>query len=100
MDKHSEQYKAYRREIARKNRDQHYEKIFARSVIKNLPKLPCEYCLKEGITNMITEGHHDDYLKPYDVRWLCKKHHELVDTELARRKKQNDTLPMEEKTDG
>ena len=40
----SEKHKEYRREIARKNRNDHYDKIFARSVIKNLPKEPCEKC--------------------------------------------------------
>lgn len=82
-DTSSPEYKAKRRKIARKNRSDHYNKVFARSVIKNLPKKPCEVC-----GELEVEGHHDDYKKPYKVRWFCKLHHEKYDTELERRTKE------------
>lgn len=33
-------------------------------------KSACEVCADDN-----TEAHHPDYLKPLDVRWLCRKHH-------------------------
>ena len=35
-----------------------------------IERYPCEIC-DEGESQM----HHPDYNKPYDVRWLCKRHH-------------------------
>lgn len=51
-------------------------KIFARQTIRNalrrgiIKKAPCEICGDEK-----SEAHHDDYMKPLEVRWLCRKHH-------------------------
>lgn len=36
-----------------------------------LIKMPCEVCNTEEDV----QAHHDDYNKPFDVRWLCRTHH-------------------------
>lgn len=35
-----------------------------------LIKLPCEDC-----GEIKSQAHHDDYSKPLEVRWLCRRHH-------------------------
>lgn len=35
-----------------------------------LQRQPCEICGEKK-----AEAHHDDYSKPLEIRWLCKKHH-------------------------
>lgn len=37
-----------------------------------LVRRPCEVC---GVLHV--DAHHDDYSKPLEVRWLCRKHHLL-----------------------
>ncbi len=45
-----------------------------RSAIRRglIQREPCEVCGAEG-----ADGHHDDYDKPMQVRWLCRRHHRL-----------------------
>lgn len=37
----------------------------------DLTALPCEICGSKA------EAHHEDYSRPLDVQWLCRKHHAI-----------------------
>src|SRR5690242_12352984 len=60
-----------RPEHAEKNR----ARIIAKSAIESgkLERLPCQKC-----GDLKAEAHHEDYSKPLDVQWLCKKCHGLA----------------------
>lgn len=96
----SRRYRAYR-QVSQKDRDRfrawysankehlkdrrisdayHRVKLLARSSLNNavisgvVVRGCCEVC---GASENV-EGHHDDYTKPLDVRWLCREHHKEV----------------------
>ena len=68
--------KELRRAEQARERSLRRDAYLARNAVNNavrdgrLIKEPCEIC---GTTE--THGHHDDYSKPLEVRWLCSRHH-------------------------
>lgn len=46
-------------------------KLFQDAVRRgHIVRLPCQKC-----GEIKSHGHHEDYSKPFNVIWLCKKHH-------------------------
>ena len=87
-----ESKKEYAKKYFQKNKKHLYElqaerkkdpieqmKDVARSKLRNavtsgeVKKYPCEVCGEKK-----SEGHHPDYEKPLEVRWLCSSHHKQV----------------------
>jgi len=46
------------------------EQTKAHNATRVLERQPCEVCGARP-----AEAHHDDYSRPLEVRWLCKRHH-------------------------
>ena len=62
----------YNRAKSARQRTRYPERVLARiNASKFLDRQPCsiEGCMEKG------EGHHEDYSKPFDVVYFCKKHH-------------------------
>ncbi len=86
--KNKKKQKAYRQDYNKKNKKRHAEsqnkyrqhnkdkvacRIICTKAVKSgrLHRQPCEIC---GTVKNIN-SHHNDYSKPLEVRWLCRKHH-------------------------
>jgi hypothetical protein len=58
------------------------QKVLARNALSaakrtgRIRERPCEIC-----GALPTDGHHEDYSKPLEVRWLCQKHHKQLHKE-------------------
>jgi hypothetical protein len=63
-------------EYQRKRRASNPESYAARNAVSNalrdgrLIRQPCEVC-----GELEVQAHHDDYAKPFEIHWLCFKHH-------------------------
>lgn len=74
--------RARRRHVARNPVKAEARRELARAIRSGqLVRQPCEVCKithgaqrRDGTTVRV-EGHHDDYTKPLEVRWLCGEHH-------------------------
>jgi hypothetical protein len=62
--------KRYREKEENRFKDSVRSYTFLQMSTGKLIRQPCEVCGSKKV-----EAHHDDYTKPLDVRWLCKKHH-------------------------
>ncbi|MBA7592340.1 hypothetical protein ES708_34520 [subsurface metagenome] len=69
---HLEEARQQRLEHARNDREQH--NAIRRAQVHYPDRQICEIegCYELG------ERHHDDYSKPLEIRWLCKRHHKRL----------------------
>lgn len=58
----------WRRQLPKRKRA--HDAVYRATKAGRLQRQPCEACGAQD-----AEGHHDDYDKPLDVRWLCARCH-------------------------
>lgn len=66
-------YKDGRRTNGRRPHDECYRQLRSALEAGTIVKKPCQVC-----GNLKVEGHHEDYSKPLEVDWLCRKHHDAI----------------------
>jgi hypothetical protein len=82
--------------VSNRMREEYPEKYMAQTMTGNalrdgkITRMPCERC---GATNRV-HAHHDDYLKPMDVMWLCPADHKKRHQEIGWGVNQRSSIPV------
>jgi hypothetical protein len=82
-------------QVSRRYKERYPERYVAHYMLKNAirdgkvkkPKA-CEFC---GLETNQLQGHHSDYSKPYDVKWLCVECHGKTRRKYPRVEEENAT---------
>lgn len=76
---HPEVVAESRRRWIERNPEKRKAQIAANNAVRDgkLLRQPCEL-IETGECKGRVEKHHEDYCKPLDIRWLCRKHHGIV----------------------
>ena len=70
LARQAERMRGYTRDPAlREHHDARWQ-VQQAIICGRLVRQPCEVCGKATV-----DAHHDDYSRPLDVRWLCRRHH-------------------------
>ena len=82
-----------RREREKVYRERDREKKLAKNAVYRavchgtITKKPCEVCGSDEV-----QAHHDDYSKPLEVRWLCRRHHSDLHNKIREELRANNEL--------
>lgn len=85
-NEHFNERNEYQRKYRRNNKDKYYAhgRISSRVQLGKIEKpSACEICGRTGRV----EAHHEDYSKPLDIIWCCKKCHWILDEKRRKREK-------------
>ena len=73
--KENSNHLSYRHKMNEKDKMMQKARIIVHKMVKEGSLFP-EKCIVCG--KLPTEAHHEDYNKPLNVKWVCKKHHKEI----------------------
>jgi major membrane immunogen (membrane-anchored lipoprotein) len=80
-ESHKEDVDSTKKQWRTNNPEKRRAQNFVNNAVRDgrMTKGSCEYEDENCTPNGKMQGHHDDYDKPEEVRWLCPWHHKQVD---------------------